>query len=86
MRAVVLGVMTARFGVMFFGVAGVAVGAVGMMRGLLMIAGFVMFGGFAVMLRRVLMMFGGLVVVMFGVCVVGHVNSPGYWCENTRPV
>jgi hypothetical protein len=52
--AVVLGVMTARLGMVFFGVAGVAMGAVGVMRGLLVIAGFVMFGGLVMMVDGVL--------------------------------
>lgn len=49
------------------GVAGgmqtVGVGRVSVMRGLLMIARFVMTGGFAVMARRVFVMFGGVGVV-----------------------
>jgi hypothetical protein len=71
--AVVLGVMTARLGVVFFSVAGMAMGAVGVMRGLLVIAGFVMLGG-AVMLGGVLVMFGGLVMMFDG--VLAHVRSP----------
>jgi hypothetical protein len=70
MLAVMLGVSTARLGMVLFGVAGMAVGAMSMVRGLLVVAGFVVLGGFAVMLGGVLMMFGGL-LVMFG-CVFAH--------------
>jgi hypothetical protein len=73
MLTVMLGVMTARLGMVFFGVAGMTMRAVGVMRGLLVIAGFVMFGGFAVMLGGVLVMFGGLVVMVDG--VLAHVRS-----------
>jgi hypothetical protein len=73
--AVVLGVMTARLSMMFFSVAGMAMGAVSVMRGLLVIAGFVMLGGFAVMLGGVLVMFGGLVMMVDG--VLAHVLSRG---------
>jgi hypothetical protein len=72
-----LGVMTTGFDVMMFGVAGMAVGAVGVVRRLFVIAGLMMLGGFAVMLRRVLVMFGGLVMVL-DACVVAHDFSPGY--------
>ena len=72
MLAVMGGVMTARLDVMMFGVAGVTVGGVGVMRRLFMIAGFVMPGSFAVMLRSVLVMFGGL-VMMLDVGVFAHV-------------
>jgi hypothetical protein len=73
--AVVLGVMTARFAMVFFSVAGMAMGAVGVMRGLLVIADFVMLGGFAVMLGGVLVMFGGLLMMFDG--VLAHVLSRG---------
>jgi hypothetical protein len=43
------------------------------MRGLLVIAGFVMLGGFAVMLGGVLVMFGGLLMMFDG--VLAHVRS-----------
>jgi hypothetical protein len=72
--AVVLGVMTARFGMMFFGVAGMAVGAVSVVRRLLVIAGFVVLGGFTVMLGGMFVMLGGLVVVFDG--VFAHVCAP----------
>lgn len=74
MLAVVLGVMTARLGVMFFGVAGMAVGAVSVVRRLFVIAGFVVFGGFTMMLGGMLVMFGGLVVMFDG--VFAHVCAP----------
>ena len=70
------GVMTAGFGVVMFGVAGVAMCAVGVMRRLFVIAGFMMLGGFAMVLRSMLVMFGRLVVVL-DACVVAHVSSPG---------
>jgi hypothetical protein len=72
--AVVFGVMTARLGVMFFGVAGMTVGAVGVVRGLLVIAGLVVLGGFTVMLGCVLVVFGGLVMMLDG--VFAHVCAP----------
>jgi hypothetical protein len=75
--AVVLGVMTARLGMMLLGMAGMAVGGMGVMRRLLVIAGLMMFGGFAVMLGRVFVMFGGLVMMVLDACVVAHVCSPG---------
>jgi hypothetical protein len=71
-----LGVMTAGFGVMMFGMAGVAMRAVRMMSRLFVIAGFMMLGSFAMVLRGMLVMFGCL-VVMLDACVVGHVSSPG---------
>ena len=80
-----LGVMTAGLGVMFLGVAGMAVGAVGVVRRFFVIASFVMPGGFAVMFRRVLVVFGGLVMVL-NACVVAHVSLPVRPCENTTPV
>ena len=59
-----LGVVAARLDVMMFGVAGMAVGGVGVMRGLLVIAGLVVLGGFTVMLGGVFVVLGGLVVVL----------------------
>ena len=73
--AVVLGVVTARFGVVFFGVAGMAVGGVGVVRGLFVITGFVMFGRFTVMLRGMLVVFGSLVMVL-DACVIAHGALP----------
>ena len=70
-----LGMMTAGLGMMFLGVAGMPMGAVGMVRRLLVIAGLMLLGGFAVMLRRVLVMFGGLVMVL-DACVVAHIVLP----------
>jgi hypothetical protein len=74
--AVMFGVMTAGFGVVMFGVAGVAIRAVGVMGGLFVIAGFMMLGSFAMVLRGMLVMFGRLVVVL-DACVVAHISSPG---------
>ena len=59
-----LGVVTARLDMMMFGVAGMAVGGVGVMGRLLVIAGFVVLGGFAVMLGGVFVVFGGLVMML----------------------
>jgi hypothetical protein len=74
--AVMLGVMTAGFGVVMLGVAGVAMGAVGVMGRLFVIAGFMMLGSFAMVLRGMLVVFGRL-VMMLDACVVAHVSSPG---------
>ena len=69
------GVMTAGLDMMMFGVAGVTVRGVGMVRGLFVIAGFVMPGGFAVMLRRMLVVLGRLMMVV-DVGVVAHDSLP----------
>ncbi len=74
--AVLLSVMTAGFGMMMFGVAGVAVRAVRMMSRLFVIAGFMMLGGFVMVLRRMLVVFGGFAMVL-NACVVAHIRSPG---------
>ena len=74
MLTVMLGVMTARLGMMFFGVAGVTMRGVGVVRRLFVIAGFVVFGGFTMMLGGMLVMFGGLVVMFDG--VFAHVCAP----------
>ena len=76
-----MSVMAACFRVMFFGVAGMTVGAVSMVRRLLVLASFVILGGFAMMLRCVLVMFRGL-VVMLDACVAAHVCSPGLVSRN----
>jgi hypothetical protein len=68
--------MTAGLNVMMFGMAGMTVGAVGVVRRLLVIAGFMMLGGFAMVLGCVLVMFGSLVMVMFDACVLAHVSLP----------
>lgn len=75
MLAVVLGVMPARLGVVVLGMAGMAMGAVGVMRRLVVVAGFVVLGGFAVMTRRVLVMLSCL-VMMLNACVVAHDDLP----------
>lgn len=74
MLAVMLGVMAACLGVVFFGVAGVAVRAVSVVGGLLMITGFMMLGGFAVMLGGVLVVLGRFLVMLD--CVFAHVSLP----------
>jgi hypothetical protein len=75
--AVMLGVMAACLDVMMFGMAGMTVGAVGVVRRLLVIAGLMMLGGFTMVLGCVLVMFGSLVMVL-DACVVAHVFSPGW--------
>ena len=75
MLAVMLGVMAAGLGMMFLGVAGVAMRAVRVMGRFFVIAGFMMLGGFAMMFRRVLVVFSGLVMVL-DACVVGHDSLP----------
>ena len=61
---------------MMLGVAGVAMGAVRVMGRLLVIAGLMVLGRFAVMLGRVLVVLGGL-MMMFDTCVFAHIVSPG---------
>jgi hypothetical protein len=73
--AVLLGVMTAGLGMMFFSVAGMPVSAMSVVRGLLVIAGFMMLGGFAVMLGCLLVVFSGLVVVL-DACMISHISLP----------
>jgi hypothetical protein len=68
--AVMLGMMPAGLDMVVLGMAGVRV-----MRGLFVIAGFMMLGGFAVMPRCVFMVFGGLVMVL-DACVVVHISLP----------
>jgi hypothetical protein len=78
MVAVMLGVVAAGLDVVMLGVAGMAVGGVGVVRGLLVIAGLVMLGSFAVMPRGMLMVLGGL-VVMVDACVLAHIRVlPGF--------
>ena len=74
--AVMLGVMTAGLNMMMLGMAGVAMRAVRMMSRLFVIAGFMVPGSFAMVLRGMLMMFGRL-VMMLDACVVAHISSPG---------
>lgn len=68
-------VMAAGLGMMFLGVAGMPVGAVGVVRRLLVVAGLMVLGGFAVVLRCLLVVFGGLVMVL-DACVVSHNSLP----------
>ena len=75
--AVMGGVVTARLGVVMFGVAGMTVRGMGVVRRLFVIAGFVMLGGLAVMFCRMLVMLGGL-VMMLDVGVFAHVALPVY--------
>jgi hypothetical protein len=62
---------------MMFGMAGMTVGTVGVVRRLVVIASLMMLGGFTMVLGCVLVMFGGL-VMMVDACVVAHVFSPGW--------
>ena len=75
--AVMGGVVTARLGVVMFGVAGMTVRGVGVVRRLFVIAGFVMLGGFAMVLGGMLVMLGGL-VMMIDVAVFAHGALPVY--------
>lgn len=75
MLAVLRGVMPARLDVMMLGVAGMAVGGVRVMRRLLVIAGLVMLGGFAMMLCCMLMVLGRLVVMLHAL-MFAHVSLP----------
>jgi len=79
MLAVMGGVVTARLGVVMFGVAGMTVRGMGVVRRLFVIAGLVMFRGFAVMPGGMLVMLGRLVVMIgLGVFlgVFAHVALP----------
>ena len=60
-------VMAAGLGMMFLGVAGMPVGAMGVVRRLLVIAGLMVLGGFAVMLDA---------------CAVSHISLP-VQCEGS---
>ena len=77
------GVVTAGLDMMMFGVAGMAVGAVGVVRGLFVIAGFMTLGGFAVMFGGVLVMLGSLVMMLYAF-VLAHVALPVRWLR-VRP-
>jgi hypothetical protein len=73
------GVVAARLGVVMFGVAGMTMRGMGVVRRLFMIAGLVMPGGLAVMLGGMLVMLGGLVMMLdVGVFlgVFAHVALP----------
>ena len=72
-----LGVMTAGFGMMMLGMAGVPMRAVRMMSRLFVIAGFMMLGGFTVVPRGMFVMFGSLFVMVLDACLIVHVHSPG---------
>ena len=75
MLAVLRSVMPARLDVMMLGVAGVTVGGVRVVRRLLVIAGLVMLGGFAMMLCCMLMVLGRLVVMLHAL-MLAHVSLP----------
>ena len=73
-------VMAAGLGMMFLGMAGMPVGAMGVVRRLLVIAGLMVPGGFAVMPGGVFVVLGSLVMVL-DTCVVAHICSPGLAIE-----
>ena len=75
MLAVLRGVMPARLDVMMLSVAGMAVGGVRVVRRLLVIAGLVMLGGFAMMLCCMLMVLGRLVVMLHAL-MLAHISLP----------
>ena len=75
MLAVLRSVMPARLDVMMLGVAGMAVGGVRVVRRLLVIAGLVMLGGFAMMLCCMLMVLGRLVVMLHAL-MFAHISLP----------
>jgi hypothetical protein len=77
-KRLVVAVVTARLDVMMFGVAGMAMGGVGVMGGLLVIASLVVLGGFAVMLGGVFVVLGSLVMVV-DACVVAHCFALPGW-------
>lgn len=70
--AVLLGVRLGGFRRVMHGVVVMAVSGVGVMRGEMMVSGFMVLGGFAVVASCVFVMFGGF-VVMLG-CLLGHVG------------
>ena len=63
--------MPARLMMMMVGMARMAVGAVDMMRGQLVIAGLIVLGSFAMVPGGLLVMFGGTLVMM-DACMCGH--------------
>jgi hypothetical protein len=75
MSAVHFGVVPACLGMMMFGVAGVSVGGMGMMRRLLVIAGLAVLGRFTMMLDGVLVVLGGFLMVLSAV-VLAHMSFP----------
>jgi hypothetical protein len=77
MRAVRLSVVPARLGMVMFGMAGVSVRDVGVMRGLLVIAGLVLLRRFAMVLGRLLVMLSGLLMVLSSL-VHGILRSDSY--------
>lgn len=74
MLAVRLSVVPTRLAMMMFGMAGVSMGDVGMMRRLFVIAGLMVLRRFTMMLGRVLVMFGGFLMVLSAL-VLAHVSS-----------
>jgi hypothetical protein len=74
-RAVVFGVVTAGLHVVMFGVAGVTMSTVRMVRCLLVIARVMMLGGFTMMLGGQFVMFGGLLMMLYA-RMVAHNSLP----------
>jgi hypothetical protein len=75
MLAVRLSVVPARLGMMMFGMAGVSVGDVGMMRRLLMITGRVVLRRFTMVVGRLLVMLRSLLMVLSAL-VLAHFVLP----------
>ena len=84
MLAVALGVVTAGFRVVFLCVAGVAMGAVRVMRSLFVIAGLMVPGRFAMMFGCMLMVFGSLVMMVLDALVIAHVTFSSLWVCRQR--
>ena len=74
MLAVRLSVVPARLGMVMFGMTGVSVGDVGVMRRLLVITGLVVVRRFTMVLGRLLVMLSGFLMV-FGSLVHGSSRS-----------
>jgi hypothetical protein len=70
-----LGVMAARLDMMMFGVAGMPVSGMGMVRSLFVIARLMVLGGFAMMLGRMLVMLRGFVMVL-NTLMLAHISLP----------
>jgi hypothetical protein len=80
-RAVVFGVMAARFRLVMFGVAGVTMRAMRMVRRFIVIASFMVLGGFTVVLGRLLVMFSSLMMMLYA-RVVAHDSLPVQFSAN----
>jgi hypothetical protein len=74
---VVFGVLFRGVLVVLYGVQVMSVSYLGMMRGLFVVAGFVVLGGLTVVLGRMLVMMGGFLVMLVDIVTV-HGSLPGY--------